>query len=198
MPAHSLKFYFDYNSPYAYMASTQIEAVCARQDTELQWLPVVLGGIFKAKDIVPPHMHPHRRAYMLQDLQDLAEYYDVPYQPRSEFLFNPILSQRATLCVGQGPQRGKAVHALYRGAFVENLNLGDRDVVVKLLDKAGFDGKDLVEKTQQQAIKDELRAITDQAIEEGMFGAPTFMVDNKKLFWGQDRMPLLENYLSKA
>ena len=198
MPAHRLKFYFDYNSPYSYFASTQIEALCERTQTELLWLPVVLGGIFKAREVTPPYQLPYRRNYLTQDMEDLAEYYQVPYKHRTEFLFHPILSLRATYCVPQGQARGKAVHALFSGAFARDLDLGDPAVVADLLDQAGFDGKALVEQTGEQAIKDELKATTEQAIADGAFGAPTMVVDDRKLFWGQDRLPLLERYLKSG
>ncbi|HEX9844523.1 MAG TPA: DsbA family protein, partial [bacterium] len=110
----------------------------------------------------------------------------------------PILSLRATLAVPQGAERAKAVHALYRGAFAEDLDLGEADVVTRLLNEAGLDGTALVERTQDAAIKNELKAITDEAIAKGVFGAPTFFVDDGKMFWGHDRMPLMEQYLKKS
>ena len=198
MSRHTIQFLFDYNSPYSYIASHQIEGLCQRVDAELLWLPVVLGGIFQSNAIEPPHTKANRRKYLDQDLQDLADYYAIPYQQRTEFLFKPILSLRATLAVPQGAERAKAAHALFRGAFAADLDLGQPEVVVRLLNEAGLDGAALVERTQEQGIKDELKAITDKAIARGVFGAPTFIVDDAKMFWGHDRMPLMEHYLKKS
>jgi 2-hydroxychromene-2-carboxylate isomerase len=198
MARHVIKFYFDYNSPYSYIASLRVEELCQRAGAELLWLPVVLGGIFQSNEIEPPHTKMNRRRYLFEDLKDLAAYYGIPYKERTVFLFKPILSLRATLAVPQGAERAKAVHALYRGAFAEDLDLGEADVVTRLLNEAGLDGTALVERTQDAAIKNELKAITDEAIAKGVFGAPTFFVDDGKMFWGHDRMPLMEQYLKKS
>lgn len=198
MSAHAVTFYFDYNSPYSYIASHQIEGLCERAGARLLWMPFVLGGAFRAFDTTPPHARPGRREYLFQDLRDLTAYYGIPYRERTEFLFKPVLSLRATLAVPQGAERARAVHALYRGAWSEDRDLGRPEVVAALLDEAGLDGRALVEQAGGQAIKDELRAITDGAVSRGVFGAPTFFVDDGKMFWGQDRLPLLEHYLRTA
>lgn len=198
MSRHAIKVYFDYNSPYSYIASHQIEALCERTQSELQWMPMVLGGVFQSNEIEPAHTKANRRKYLMEDLKDLAAFYGIPYKERTVFLFKPVLSLRATLAVPQGPERSKAVHALYRGAFAEDLDLGDPAVVARLLDDAGLDGQALVQRTEDPEIKNELRAVTDEAIAKGIFGAPTFVVDDGKMFWGHDRMPLLEHYLKAA
>ena len=108
---HRIKFYFDYNSPYSYIASLQVEELCRRADAKLLWLPVVLGGIFQSNAIEPAHTKVNRRKYLFEDLKDLATYYGLPYRERTVFLFKPVLALRATLAVPQGPQRAGAVHA---------------------------------------------------------------------------------------
>jgi 2-hydroxychromene-2-carboxylate isomerase len=198
MSAHTIAFYFDYNSPYSYIASHRIEAICEHHGAALLWRPMVLGSVFQANGIEPPHIKPNRRAYMLQDLKDLTARYGIPYKERTEFLFHPILSLRVTLAAPEGRERSKAVHALFRGAFAEDLDLGKMDVVARLLDQGGLDGHALVERAQSQPIKDQLRTATDQAIAHGIFGAPTLLVDERKMFWGHDRLPLLESYLQSS
>lgn len=198
MAKQTVAFYFDYNSPYSYIASLRIEEVCRRTGAELAWMPVVLGALFQGNGIEPPHTKDNRRRYMLQDVRDLSTHYGIPYRERTVFLFKPILALRATLAVPQGAERARLVHALFSGAFAQDLDLGEPAVVSRLLDQAGLPGAALLEGSQQPAIKNELRAITDAAIAMGMFGAPTFLVNGQKMFWGQDRMPLLERYLEKS
>lgn len=198
MSRHTIRMFFDYNSPYSYVASLRVEALCERAGADLLWEPVVLGGIFQSNEIEPAHTKVNRRNYLFEDLQDLAAYYGIPYKQRTVFLFKPILSLRATLAVPQGPERAKAVHALFSGAFAEDLDLGEPAVVTRLLNEAGLDGTALVEQTQQPQIKNALKALTDEAIGKGVFGAPTFLVDDRKMFWGHDRMPLMEHYLKES
>ncbi len=194
----TVRFFFDYNSPYSYIASLLIEEVCGRHNAEVHWEPFVLGGIFKADDTRPALTIEKRRTYMLQDLLNLAEFHGLPYKPRTEFLFNPILSERVTLQANQGRERARAVHSLYRGAFAEDLDLGDPAVVSRLLDEAGFDGAALVEGSQQQSVKDALRENTEEAARLGVFGAPTYFMEDGRMFWGHDRVKLLDYFLEKT
>ena len=198
MSITTLRFLFDYNSPYSYFASLQVEAVCEPHGVEIHWEPIVLGGIFKEDQTTPAHMIDKRRDYMLQDLKNLSEVYGLPYQARTAFLFNPILAMRATLQVEQGKPRAAAVHSLYSGAFENDLDLGDAETVKKLLDDAGCDGAALVEGSQQQHVKDALKKNTDDAIAAGVFGAPTCILDDGRMFWGHDRLKVLDYFLEKS
>ncbi len=198
MTAQQVQFLFDYNSPYSYFASLLIEEICERHGAELLWEPIVLGGIFKEDGTTPAHAIEKRSAYLQQDLENLSEFYGIPYTKRTTFLFNPILAQRATLQVPQGKERARAVHALYRGAFQEDLDLGDPEVVQRLLDEAGLDGAALVEGSQQQWVKDALKQNTDDALAKGVFGAPTCILNGERMFWGHDRLKVLDYFMGKS
>lgn len=193
--SHQVEFFFDYASPYAYLGSEMVEDVCKRTGAELKWMPMVLGGVFQAREHTAPLNKPWRREYMMADLQGISEAHGIPYHHRTQFLFKPILALRATLAIPQGPQRAKAVHAIYRGVWAQDKDLGDPVVLTQILNDAGFDGAALVEATNNQAVKDELKGNTDQAVARGVFGAPTMFLDGKRMFWGHDRLPLLEHFL---
>ena len=198
MSIKTVRFLFDYNSPYAYFASLQVEAICGRHGAEIQWEPIVLGGIFKEDNTTPAHAIEKRRRYVMQDLINLSEVYGLPYKERTTFLFNPILAMRATLQVDQGEPRAKAVHSLFSGAFERDLDLGDSDTVAMLLNEAGLDGAALVEGSQQQWVKDALKKSTDDALAAGVFGAPTCILDDGRMFWGHDRLKVLDYFLEKS
>lgn len=193
--AHSVEIFFDYASPYAYLGSELVEGVCKRTGAELKWTPMVLGGVFQARDHAAPLEKPWRRDYMLSDLQGLSEAHRIPFKPRTQFLFKSVLALRCTLQIPDGPQRAKAIHALFRAAWAQDLDLGNPAVAARILTEAGFDGKALVEGTNGQAVKDQLKQNTDQAVARGVFGAPTLFLDGKRMFWGHDRLPLLEHFL---
>ncbi len=198
MSGPTVEFLFDYNSPYSYFASLLVEDVCARHGADLRWEPIVLGGIFKEDGTTPAHAIEKRSKYLQQDLLNLSEMHGLPYKPRTTFLFNPILSMRTTLQTEQGEKRARAVHSLYRGAFAEDLDLGDPEVVTRLLNEAGLDGPALVEGSQQQWVKDALKKNTDDAIARGVFGAPTFFLEDGKMLWGHDRLKLLDYFMGKT
>lgn len=196
--AAQMEFVFDYSSPYAYFGSALVEPVAERNGAAIVWTPIVLGGIFQARNHTAPIMGDKLKgSYLLEDLKNLSEFHGVPYTPRTEFIVRSILPLRATLAVPQGPERARAVHALFAGAWAQNLDLGDPAVTTRLLDEAGLDGKALVDATQQQAIKDELKRNTDEAMARGVFGTPTIFI-NGKMFWGHDRLDVVEHYLKRA
>ena len=197
MNANKVRFFFDYNSPYSYFASLQIEKICEKYDAEILWDPIVLGGIFKEDGTKPPHLIPKRAKYLLQDLRNLSEFYEIPYRERTDFIFSPILAMRSTIQIPQGAERAPAVHALYKGVFAEDLDLADPETVRELLNQAGFDGEALVSGSKQQSVKDQLRANTDLAHSLGVFGVPTFFLNEEKMFWGHDRLKTLAYFLQK-
>lgn len=196
--SHSVEYFFDFASPYAYLGSEMVESVCRRGGAELKWMPMVLGGVFQARGHTAPLDKPWRRDYMLADLKALAEVHGIPYKQRTQFLFKPVTALRAVLQVPQGPQRAQAIHAIYRAVWAQDLDVGDPAVLARVLSEAGFDGAALVEGTNNPAVKDELKSNTDQAVARGVFGAPTMFLDGKRMFWGHDRLPLLEHYLKTA
>lgn len=195
MSAKKLEFFFDFASPYSYIASHQIEAVAEKHGTELVWQPFVLGGVFQAIGANAPRDNKPKGEYLLQDLEDLTALYGIPYKQRTEFIIRSILPLRATLQIPQGQERARAVHALYKGSWAEDQDMSKAEVVVGLLTDAGFDGAALVEGTQQPAVKDELRKNTEDIVSRGGFGAPTYFVDDSKMFWGHDRLDVLDRYL---
>jgi 2-hydroxychromene-2-carboxylate isomerase len=192
-----LEFIFDYSSPYAYFGSLRVEPVAARHGLELIWTPIVLGGVFQVLGTKPLiDLSPARAKYTFEDLRDLADYFQVPYKPRTAFIVRSVLALRATLQIPQGPERARAAHALFHAAWAQDADLGDAATVTRVLTLAGFDGAQLVEGTQQQSVKDELKRNTDQAIARGVFGTPTFVADGGKMFWGHDRLDVVDRYLS--
>ncbi|MCH8076855.1 MAG: 2-hydroxychromene-2-carboxylate isomerase [SAR324 cluster bacterium] len=199
MSKATVDFYFDFSSPYSYIASCLIEKVCEDNDTELRWQPLVIGGLFKSNNTTPPFTIPNRARYMAADLESLAGFYGIPYKQRTHFLFSPILALRATLAASPEGERGKAVHALFHGAWAKDLDLGDQEVATGLLNDAGLNGATLVERTKDDTIKSELRGNTDRADGLGIFGAPFSVVnEGEKMFWGHDRLELLGHYLASA
>ena len=198
MAKHKVEFYFDYNSPYSYFASLRVEQICEQGGAELEWLPMVLGGVFQAMNHTPSFQNPVRAKYMWEDLQNLSDAYGLPYKKRTNFIFKGVLPLRATIQVPQGAERGKAVHALFRGVFAEDRDVGDPKVVEALLNEAGLNGKALVAGAEQQHVKDQLKDSTDRAVARGVFGAPTLFLDGKKMFWGHDRLHVLEYFLNKS
>ncbi|HZS40752.1 MAG TPA: 2-hydroxychromene-2-carboxylate isomerase [Polyangia bacterium] len=195
-----LVFYYDVVCPYAYLASTRIEALAARARVECAWTPILLGGVFRAiqsPDVPAAHMPPAKARLNLLDLARYASLYGVTLKLPAEHPRRTVDAMRLCHAV-DGADRVRLSHALYRAYFAEGRDVADRRVLGAIARDCGLD-ENLVERVETPAIKDALRAATDEAIADGVFGVPGFVVVSggaRKLFWGQDRMHLVERALA--
>lgn len=192
-----VEFYFDFGSPTSYLAYTQLPALCAEARAELVYRPVLLGGVFQATGNTSPIAIPAKGRYTLLDMQRFARRYGVPLQMNPFFPINTLpLMRIATGVQTRSPERFEALLAcVFRGLWVDALNLGDPAVLGRVLAEAGFDPVQLQALSAEQAVKDALRANTEAAIGRGMFGAPTLFVGNE-MFFGQDRLDFVREALA--
>lgn len=194
--AHTLEFYFDFASPYAYLASTQAEALAARTGATLAWRPMLLGGLFRSigqVDAPVLAMGEAKRRYMFLDMSRWADYWGVPFTFPSSFPASTVKAMRAYLALPEA-RRGAFRERAFRAYWAEDRSLAD-DAVLRDLIGEGAD--DTLARTQAPDIKQELIAATQRAVDAGVFGAPTFVIDGTDLYWGQDRLALVERALMK-
>lgn len=185
-----IEFFWDAVSPYTYLASTQIESVAEEAGAELEWRPFLLGAVFKATGNAPPANIPAKGKYLFQDVKNWARHYGVPFRFPDNFPANSMAAQRAALVAADedcGPDFAKAAMSAYWG---EGRDIGDPGVLSEVAAGVGLDPDTVAERIQDQAIKDRLKANTEEAVSRGAFGAPTFFVDDV-MFWGSDRLELL-------
>ncbi|WP_315808350.1 2-hydroxychromene-2-carboxylate isomerase [Pseudomonas sp. C9-3] len=193
----SVEFYFDFGSPTSYLAYTQLPGICAEAGAELVYRPVLLGGVFQATGNASPIAVPAKGRYTLIDMTRFARRYGVPMKMNPHFPINTLTLMRAATGIQlRQPERFEALLAcVFRGMWVDALNLGDPAVLGPLLAEAGFDPQALLALTAEQEVKDALKANTEAAIKRGMFGAPTFFVGNE-MFFGQDRLDFVREALA--
>lgn len=193
----SVEFYFDFGSPTSYLAYTQLPGICAEAGAELVYRPVLLGGVFQATGNASPIAVPAKGRYTLIDMTRFAHRYGVPMKMNPHFPINTLTLMRAATGVQlRQPERFEALLAcVFKGMWVDALNLGDPAVLGPLLAEAGFDPQALLALTAEQEVKDALKANTEAAIKRGMFGAPTFFVGNE-MFFGQDRLDFVREALA--
>ncbi|MCU0769099.1 MAG: 2-hydroxychromene-2-carboxylate isomerase [Burkholderiaceae bacterium] len=174
--AAPIDFYFDFSSPYSYIASEEIEAIAERHGRELNWRPLLLG---------------------VRDFARSAAHVGVPYRHPSVFPIGAVAATRAVLWLQRElpAQVGPFIHAVYRAFFVADRNVSEAPVVMSLAQELGIDPARLAAGVQEEAIKLGLRAAVEQAIERGVFGAPTIVIDGE-MFWGHDRLAQVERWIA--
>lgn len=179
-----IEFFFDVASPYSYLASTVITEVGARAGAPVRWRPFLLGGVFRAVGNQPPATLAVRAPYMLTDLHRWAQRYGVPFQMPSFFPINSLLPMRALASLPEDALPA-AAGAVFRAHWAEGRDPSDPAVLAALI------GADAVAAAQSPAVKEHLRANTEEAVARGAFGAPTFFV-GAEMYFGNDRLLFVE------
>ena len=197
MTTKTVDFYFDFGSPAAYLAYTQLPHVCADTGATLVWKPILLGGVFQATGNRSPAEIEAKRPYLDQDFKRFARRYGVPFSQNPHFPINTLLLMRgATGLQMREPERFRPyVDAIFGAMWVEPRNMNDPATIAAVLQAAGFAPADLLALTQAQEVKDRLKADTEQAVRRGVFGAPTMFVGDQ-MFWGQDRLDFVREALA--
>lgn len=197
MTTKSVDFYFDFGSPATYLAYTQLPQLCADTGAVLVWKPMLLGGVFQATGNHSPAEIPAKRPYLHADLKRFALRYGVPFRHNPHFPINTLLLMRgATGLQMREPERfGAYVDAMFHAMWVEPQNLNDPAMVATVLQAAGFDAAQMLALANDQEVKDQLKATTQEAVQRGVFGAPTLFVGDQ-MFWGQDRLDFVREALA--
>jgi 2-hydroxychromene-2-carboxylate isomerase len=190
----TVDFYFDLSSPYSYLAATQLPALTARHDVDVRWKPIVLAAVFKAADNHMPAQSPPKARYMLHDLERWAKKYGVPFTMNSRFPMNTIKPERLVLAAEPTGRATDLALALFRAMWVDDRDIASADEMRAIAQSLGLDGDALLAAIETPAVKDKLRANTDEAIAREVFGAPSFLYRGE-LYWGNDRMEFLEDAL---
>ena len=194
MNQRSIEFFWDAASPYTYLAATQVGALAARAGVAVNWRPFLLGKVFEATGNRMPASVPAKAKHLFSDVQRWAQHYGVPVAFPKVFPVNSVLALRAGIAAagqGKGPEFALALMKAY---WADGADISQPQVVGAVAGALGLDAAALLAQTQEQALKDQLRANTEEAVRRGAFGAPTFFV-GEQMFWGNDRLVLLEEFL---
>jgi len=195
-----VEFWFDFVSPYAYIAAQSIEQLAARHGREVRWKPMLLGAVFKVTGSSPLTMRPPQMAdYFKHDFLRSARYAGVPFVLPEVF---PIATQNTSrVCLwlqDTAPQRvGEFVRQVTRAYFSGPAALNDIDWLATQISAMGLDGAAAAAACEDTHYKQALKAQCEQAIEKGIFGAPWIIVDDES-FWGNDRLPQVEHWLAQG
>jgi 2-hydroxychromene-2-carboxylate isomerase len=194
-----IAFWFDFSSPYGYIASELIGDVAARFGRTVDWHPILLGPIFKAVGTAPLIMLPIKGEYSKRDFDRMARYHGVPYRLPEKFPVGTQVAARAFYLIADGDAAMAREFAkrIYRAYFSQGRDIADPAVVLTIAAEAGADTAALVEPLKGEAIKERMKVEVENAMKAGVFGSPYFLLDGEP-FWGVDRIPVLEEWLRRG
>ena len=179
-------FYFDIISPYSYIAHKKIQKIKENKKIIFNYKPILLGGLHNLAGISAPAFNKYKMKNMQNDCELVSKKNDISFIWNSKFPINSLPIMRGYLSVNDN-QKDKYLNVFFDAYWKDNLNLSSEKEFLKLLENLEIDSKIFFKKIKQQSTKDELKELTSGAFKKEVFGAPTFIVNNK-IFWGQDRL----------
>lgn len=195
----SVEFYFDLGSPYSYLAYYRLLQMAEQQEIQIVYKPILLGGVFKATGNRSPIEIPIKGVYSILDMQRWSEYYHIPMHMNPHFPMNTLTLMRILTGVQllHLEKFEQVLKLLFDAMFATPQNLNEPTVLAEVLKPSGFSVEDIMSIVQSDVVKQKLITETEQAIQRGIFGAPTFFVGDE-MYWGQDRLHFVEQALNKA
>lgn len=192
----TIDFYFDFGSPAAYLAHTQLPKISAETGAQIVYKPMLLGGVFQATGNRPPIVVVPKGSYVFTDFLRFAKRYGVPLVRNANFpiITTTLMRGAVALQMKNDPRFADYMDVVYKAIWIDDANMNDPAVVGAVLTRNGFDAAALLAATQEQPVKDELKKLTEAAVARGIFGAPTMFVGDE-MFWGQDRLDFVREAL---
>ena len=181
--SNHIDFYFDIISPYAYIAYKKTLKI---KDINFKLKPILLGGLHNLAGITAPAFNKYKMKNMQNDCELVAKKNNISFKWNSKFPINSLNIMRGYLCV-QDDKKKEYLNSFFEAYWKEDQDLSSEENIKYLLKKLNIDEHDFFNLIKNQNTKDKLKQLTQEAFEKEVFGAPTFIVNNK-IFWGQDRL----------
>lgn len=197
--AGAIEFYFEFSSPYGYVASHLVDGLGERTGREITWRPILLGPVFKATGQAPLVDVPLKGDYSKRDFPRMARYHGIAYAQPAKFPIGTVAGVRAFYWLhDRDPKQAAAfAKALYADYFSHGVDISAPEAVVAAAQGVGADVAALAAALQDPAVKDRARQEVEAAIAAGVFGSPYFIVEGEP-FWGSDRLPMLEEWIVRG
>ena len=190
------EFYFDFVSPYSFLAHKEIRKIEKTNAIKIKYMPILLGGLHNLAGIKAPGFIPIKAKYMIKDCKLWAEKYNITFKFNNYFPIKTLDLMRCVLVAEKESFSQNFINKVFDAIWKDGLNLNDNIIVEKLLKNLDINPKTFLMESVDFKIKDELKKRTDDAHKKGVFGAPSFIVNNN-VFWGQDRLEFVLNEAKK-
>ena len=189
-------FYFDFISPYSFLAHKEVRKIENKVGIKIRYKPMLLGGLHNLHGIKAPAFIPAKAKHMVRDCKLIAQRNNVKFKFNAYFPIKSLNLMRGVLVAEEDNIKNYYIDNIFNTIWQDGLNMNDDIIVQKILKNLNVNPKTFALRTASSSIKDSLRKKTSEAYEKGIFGAPTF-VSNNKLFWGQDRIEFALKEASK-
>jgi 2-hydroxychromene-2-carboxylate isomerase len=195
----SVDFYFDFSSTNSYFAAFLLPAICERNGASINWLPLHLASIFRGTGFSVTATSAVKSRYLWRDHQRYAEITGLPFRRPSRFPIKTSIALRGVLAARRIAEGAAAEfsQAVFRAYWERDEDISESRVIAAIAESAQLDSRAFLNALDSDGVRNELAAVTARAIERGVFGAPTFFV-GEEMFWGKDRLDLVERELRKV
>ena len=180
-------FYFDFVSPYSFLAHKEIRKIENKTGIKIRYKPILLGGLHNLHGIKAPAFIPAKARHMIKDCKLIAERNNVKFKFNSYFPIRSLNLMRGVLVAEEDNVKNYYIDNIFNTIWQDGLNMNDEIIIQKVIKNLNINPKTFSLRTASSLIKDSLKNKTNDAYEKGIFGAPSF-VSNNKIFWGQDRI----------
>ena len=183
----SFDFYFDFISPYSFLAHKEIRKIENKNSIKIKYKPILLGGLHNLHGIKAPAFIPSKARFMIRDCKMVAEKRNIKFKFNSYFPIKSLDLMRGVFIAEEDDYKKYYIDCIFDSIWKDGLNMNDQNIIEKILKNMEINPKTFFLRLNSQNIKENLRKNTSEAFGKGIFGAPTFVVNNK-IFWGQDRL----------
>ena len=180
-------FYFDFISPYSFLAHKEIIKIERKNSIKIKYKPILLGGLHNLHGIKAPAFIPAKAKHMIRDCKLISEKNKIKFKFNSYFPIKSLNLMRGVFVAEEDNYKSHYIDSIFNAIWQDGLNMNDENVIQKVLKNLNINPKTFHLRSASSSIKDSLRKKTNEAYEKGIFGAPSF-VSNNKIFWGQDRL----------
>jgi len=192
----SFDFYFDFISPYSFLAHKEISKIEKKNSVKIKYKPILLGGLHNLHGIKAPAFIPAKAKHMIRDCKLIAEKNKIKFKFNSYFPIRSLNLMRGVLVAEEDNYKSYYIDSIFNAIWQDGLNMNDENIIQKILKNLNVNPKTFFLRSASSSIKDSLKKRTNEAYEKGIFGAPSFVANNK-IFWGQDRIEFALNEASK-
>ena len=195
-----LEFFFDCSSPWTYLAFREIESLCQRQDCNLIWKPILVGGVFNLKNpsVYESRVNPvkEKSVYSQKDMNDWAKIRGIQFNWPDIFPINSVKAMRGSFFALEKSVLPEYAEIIFSSYWTEGLDISSNETLINIAESLGWDSNEFLAYIEESETKEMLKQNTSELMDRGGFGSPTIFINDSDMYFGNDRLHLIETILA--